>query len=537
MDVSGSWFDITCTNSGQHNSATVASYNGSKGYHITPNTGFQFGEQCTVTISNAGVHDQDPDDSSPNTDTLFANHSFTFTVVTAGAPGPHPASEHLALGNPSNAVADASEFNNYLMEKPSFSLSYNRDKGTPNWVSWHLENDWTGSLPRTDTFRADPSVSPDWYRVQSTDYSASGFNRGHMTPNADRDNPASIPLNQETFLMTNMVPQAPNNNQGPWADLENFLRTLLPTNEVYVVAGPAGVGGSGDNGPANTIANGHVTVPAFTWKVALVLPAGESDLSRVSAATRTIAVIMPNQNSINSDWHTYLTTVDAVEALTGYDFFANVPDIIENSIEAGTDGNNPPGTTNQLATTAEDVPGEIVLNAVSPVLSPAFTYTIVNGPANGVLSGSGPVFTYTPAQNFHGSDSFTFKVNDGSSDSNTSTVSITVTEVNDVPTADSQSVTTNSNTAVAIILTGNDLETASSNLIFEVTANPAHGTLSGSGANVTYTPHADFSGPDSFAFTVRDAGDGSAAALTSNAATVSITVNDKVAPTINAPST
>ena len=132
-------------------------------------------------------------------------------------------------------------------------------------------------------------------------------------------------------------------------------------------------------------------------------------------------------------------------------------------------------------------------------------------------------------------DSFTFKVNDGSNDSNTSTVSITVTEVNDAPTADSQSVTTDSNTTVAITLTGNDLETLSPNLIFEVTANPAHGTLSGSGTNVTYTPNADFSGPDSFAFTVRDAGDGSAPALTSSAATVSITVNDKVAPSISAP--
>ena len=265
----------------------------------------------------------------------------------AGAPAPHPPSVHLAFGNPSNAVADLLQPNNYLMEKPSFTLSYNRDKGTPNWVSWHLETDWTGSLPRTDTFRADPAVSPDWYRVQSTDYFASGFDRGHMTPNADRDNPAAIPLNQETFLMSNMVPQAPNNNQGPWADLENFLRTLLTTNEVYVVAGPAGVGGSGDNGPANTIANGNVTVPAFTWKVALVLPAGDDDVSRVSASTRAIAVIMPNDNSINSDWHTYLTTVDAVEALTGYDFFANVPDAIENAIEAGIDGNNPPGTENQ----------------------------------------------------------------------------------------------------------------------------------------------------------------------------------------------
>lgn len=643
VDVAGNWFDITCTNSGQHNSATVAMYNGSKGFHITPNSGFQFGEQCTVTVLHGSVSDQDLDDSLAGTDTLFADHSWSFTVVAAGAPAPHPPSVHLTLGNPSNAVADLQQFNNYLMEKPSFSLSYNRDKGTPNWVSWHLETDWTGSLPRTDTFRADPAVAPDWYRVQSTDYFASGFDRGHMTPNADRDNPASIPLNQETFLMSNMVPQAPNNNQGPWADLENFLRTLLPTNEIYVVSGPAGVGGSGDNGPATTIANGHVTVPAYTWKVALVLPIGENDLSRVNAATRTIAVIMPNQNSINSDWHTYLTTVDAVEALTGYDFFANVPDIVENSIEAGTDGNNPPGTDNQFATTAEDVPSEIVLNAVSPLLSPTFSYTIVSQPANGMLSGSGPAFTYTPALDFHGSDSFTFRVNDGSHDSNTSTVNITISEVNDspsanedaagtdedshvdlsaanlanndnpgpanestqsltvtgvsatasthgsvvldngtitytpepnfngaasfeyqvcdngvtngspdvqcatgvvnvtvnpvndAPTANSQSVNTNSNTAVGVTLTGSDLETAAANLVFEVTVSPAHGDLTGAGASLTYTPHANYSGADSFAFTVRDAGDGSAAALTSTAATVSITVNDTVAPTLHAP--
>ncbi len=643
VDVTGNWFDITCASSGQHNSATVASYNSAKGFHITPNTSFQFGEQCTVTVFHGNVHDQDLDDSSPNTDTLFADHSWTFTVVAAGAPAPHPPSVHLAFGNPSNAVADLQQGNNYLMEKPSFSLSYNKDKGTPNWVSWHLENDWTGNLPRNDTFRADPAVSPDWYRVQSTDYFASGFDRGHMAPNADRDNPASIPLNQETFLMSNLVPQAPNNNQGPWADLENFLRTLLPANEVYIVAGPAGVGGSGDNGPANTIANGHVTVPAYTWKVALVLPLGDNDVSRVNASTRVIAVIMPNNNSINSDWHTYLTTVNAVEALTGYDFFANVPDIVENSIEAGVDGNNPPGTDNQFATTAEDVPGDITLNAVSANASPTFTYTIVTPPSHGVLSGSGPTFTYTPAQDFNGDDSFAFKVNDGSHDSNTSTVNITVTEandapvptadaastnedshvdlsaidfaandstgpaneslqlltvtsvsptanthgtvtlsngivtytpdanfngtasfeyqvcdngntngspdpqcavgvvnvvvtpVNDAPSANSRSVTTNSNTPVATTLSGNDLETALADLVFEVTVSPAHGSLSGAGANLTYTPNTNYSGPDSFLFTVRDSGDGSAAPLTSAAGTVSITVNDTVAPVLNAP--
>src|SRR6185295_15967161 len=172
------------------------------------------------------------------------------------------------------------------------------------------------------------------------------------------------------------------------------LRTLLngTQNEMYIVSGPLGIGGTGSNGGVtNTIANGHVTVPAFTWKVVLVQPKGDNDVSRVTAATRTIAVLMPNVQGIrNNDWHIYLTTVDNIEALTGYDFFANVPDAIENAIEAGTDGDNPPGTENQFATVAEDVPSVITLNVVSPQLNPTFTYTVVNAPSHGVLSGSGP---------------------------------------------------------------------------------------------------------------------------------------------------
>ena len=103
------------------------------------------------------------------------------------------------------------------------------------------------------------------------DFSNSGFDRGHMTPNADRDKETSIPINQATFLMSNMIAQSPDTNQGPWADLENF-RTLLPANEVYIVAGPHGSGGTGSAGFATTIANGHVAVPSSTWKVVLVIP-------------------------------------------------------------------------------------------------------------------------------------------------------------------------------------------------------------------------------------------------------------------------
>ena len=137
--------------------------------------------------------------------------------------------------------------------------------------------------------------------------------------------------------MANMVAQAPDNNQGPWANLENYLRSLLPANELYIVSGPAGMGGTGSNGGVtNTVANGHVTVPASTWKCALVLPkASGNDLARVTASTRTICVIMPNIQGIrNDDWHIYLKSVDQVEALSGFNLFSNVPAAIQNAIEA-----------------------------------------------------------------------------------------------------------------------------------------------------------------------------------------------------------
>ncbi|HYE84803.1 MAG TPA: DNA/RNA non-specific endonuclease, partial [Vicinamibacterales bacterium] len=343
VDVVEPWFDITCATSGQHNSYTLGGTG--RFLSITPNVNLVAGEQCTVTIFAGQVHDQDLDDSAPGTDTLFANHTWSFSVASGSAP-PYLSDVHLTFGNPTGATADPSQPHNFLMEKPEFALSYNRDLGRPNWVSWHLTTEWYGSLARVDTFRADPQVPPDWYRVQGFDFLGSGFDRGHMVPNADRDIETSIPINQATYLMTNMVAQAPGNNQGPWADLESYLRTLSDAgSELYVVAGPDGVGGIGSlGGVTTTIASGRVTVPSSTWKAVLVLPAEiGDDVSRATCATRSIAVIMPNDHAIgNHDWETYLTSVDAVEALTGYDLFSNLPDGVEYCVEAGINGNNPP---------------------------------------------------------------------------------------------------------------------------------------------------------------------------------------------------
>ena len=250
------------------------------------------------------------------------------TATTYGAGGGGSTSVHLTMGNPSNAVADTGFPTNYLMEKPQYAMSYHRDNGTPNWVSWHLDSTWLGSTPRQDSFRPDTSLPAGWYQVKATDYSGSGYDRGHMCPSADRTK--TVADNDATFLMTNMIPQAPTNNQQTWANEENYLRSLATAgSELYIISGGYGVSGY--------IASGHVAVPTYTWKVVMVLSSGTNDVGRVTTSTRLIAVFIPNNNSVVSDWKQYRVSVDYVESMTGYNFFSNVPDSIENTIEAVVD--------------------------------------------------------------------------------------------------------------------------------------------------------------------------------------------------------
>jgi VCBS repeat-containing protein len=128
-----------------------------------------------------------------------------------------------------------------------------------------------------------------------------------------------------------------------------------------------------------------------------------------------------------------------------------------------------PVANDDTATTAEDTPVPITLTA-SDVDGDALTYSTVAVPANGSLSGSAPNMTYTPNNNFNGTDSFTFKANDGTVDSNEATVSITIDAVNDTPVADAQSVTTDENTPVAITLTASDVDGDS--LTYSVVTTP-----------------------------------------------------------------
>jgi endonuclease G len=246
--------------------------------------------------------------------------------------------DNLAMGNPSNATTVTSNANNYLLSRSQYTLSYNNSRGSANWVSWHLSTAWKGNTPRCDCFLSDASLPSNFFKAVTSNYTNTGFDRGHLCNSEDRD--GSDTDNAATFKMSNIIPQAPNLNQITYFALETYCRTLMNSGkELYIISGGYGSGGTGSNGGTTTkIANNSITVPSRIWKIIVVLPVGTNDIARVSTATRVIAVDMPNINTVNAQpWGYYRTTVDAIEASTGYNFLTNVPLTIQNILEAAVD--------------------------------------------------------------------------------------------------------------------------------------------------------------------------------------------------------
>lgn len=196
--------------------------------------------------------------------------------------------------------------------------------------------------------------------------------------------------------------------------------------------------------------------------------------------------------------------------------------------------NHPPTANAQSVNVAPNTATTITLTG-SDADGDQLTYAVASQPVHGMLTGAAPNLVYTPAQDYIGPDSFTFTVSDGEYTSSPATVSITVAALNHPPTAGAQSVTTAEDVATAITLAGSDPD--GDELAYTLATLPAHGLLTGMLPNLTYTPTANYSGADSFTFTVNDG------ELTSAPATVSITVtavndaptavNDSYAATVN----
>ena len=248
-----------------------------------------------------------------------------------------PTTNNLLLGNPSGATASLGTPTNYLLVKPQYTLAYNASRGTPTWVSWHLSRADLGQAPRQNDFRPDPALPRQFYAVTPRSYAGSGFDRGHNCPSADRT--YTLDDNSATFLMTNMIPQAPNNNQRTWGNLEEYSRGLAEQGrELYIIMGSYGRGGTGANGPAATLDGGRLTVPKRIWQVLVILPEGADDLRRIAAGqARIVAVDTPNDNSISPDWRRYRVSIDAIENATGLDLLSALPVEAQAVLEAQVD--------------------------------------------------------------------------------------------------------------------------------------------------------------------------------------------------------
>jgi endonuclease G, mitochondrial len=255
-------------------------------------------------------------------------------TLPLAAQEPKDVNRNVRFGLPTPAKPDPKQREDYLLERPQYSLSYNAKTRTPNWVSWALKKEDIGRSVRP-SFLPDPLLPTGFAKVTSNVYDGSGFDRGHMCPAQDR---SSTQENMDaTFVMTNVIPQSPNCNQRAWERLESYCRDLTRDGHVlYICSGPAGTGGEGKEGKEDEIGRGRLTVnvPAKVWKVIMVLP---DEDAMPTKETRVIAVIMPNDQSVDFDWAKYRTSVHEVEKLTDFKFWPTLPKATAKALKAKTD--------------------------------------------------------------------------------------------------------------------------------------------------------------------------------------------------------
>ena len=183
--------------------------------------------------------------------------------------------------------------------------------------------------------------------------------------------------------------------------------------------------------------------------------------------------------------------------------------------------NRPPVAASQALGVQEDGSLAVTLGASDPDAD-TLAYSIVTSPTHGTLTGTAPALTYLPAANYSGTDTFTFRANDGEANSNAATVSIAVAPVNDTPVANANAYTAQGGSTLTVAapgVLGNDTDIEGSSLTASVATGVSHGSLAlATNGSFTYTPAAGYSGPDSFTYRASDGTTPSAPA------TVSITV-------------
>ncbi len=249
-------------------------------------------------------------------DTLLSYHQ---GITSASEPG-------TILRDDSNLRWGIAGHSGSVLDKGYFVINHNNGWKIPYWVAYYLsESNLQGGQSRTNDFRADPQLSIG-QRSELADYRNSGYDRGHNAP------AAAFKRNREamstTFLLSNMTPQSPSLNRRIWKNLESEVRDLVGAHgEAWVVTGNLFL--SSDStfvAPTDFIGNGNVAVPTHCFKAILS--------TRDDGSFDMFAFLLPNlRDQIPGIPSDYVISVDRLEEISGYDFFPDLPDDIENALE------------------------------------------------------------------------------------------------------------------------------------------------------------------------------------------------------------
>ena len=213
-------------------------------------------------------------------------------------------------------VKVAKDVPSIIKDYEGFTVDFNPNNKTPNYVAWILQGEETeGNISRSNNFWTDSDLDgcPD-----TRDYSRSGYDRGHMCPAGEQK--WSDEAMRHSFVMANICPQKHELNTGAWKTLEDKERLWAKRDSaIVIVAGPIY-----DSSDKETIGKNKVRVPSAFFKVLL---------APYATPMRAIGFVYPNMKC-DGNMQAYAVSVNDVEKITGMDFFSCLPDEIENDIEA-----------------------------------------------------------------------------------------------------------------------------------------------------------------------------------------------------------